>query len=77
MIHEMKDPIIERKDDLSGNPRGTHEKVLRQREKERHGRFVTVNCKPPTQIFVRDGEDEQKRINAYLQRISNRLKMWN
>lgn len=77
MSHFLKDPIIERKDDLSGNPRGTHEKMERQREKERHGHFVTVNCKPPTQIFVRDGEDAQERINAYLQRISNRPKMWN
>ena len=77
MYEEMKGLPDGRKDELSENPKGTEKKMEAQREKERHGYFVIVNCKPATRIFVRDGEDEQERINAYLEKVNNRPKKWN
>lgn len=73
-----KDPIIERKMELDRNPAGTHLKVIQQREREKHGKYVAIpGDKTRTRVFVRDGEDPEKRIAAYLERIGNRPKMWN
>lgn len=73
-----KDPIIERKMELDRNPAGTHLKVALQRGREKTGRYVAIpGDKTRTRVFVRDGEDPEKRIAAYLERISNRPKMWN
>ncbi len=63
--------------DLDKNPHGTDLKVIRQRERERTGRYYPVGDKCHTQIFVRDGEDPKEKIVAYLERISSRPKMWN
>lgn len=73
-----KDPIIERKMELDRNPAGTNLKVAQQREREKTGRYVAIpGDKTRTRVFVRDGEDPEKRIAAYLERIGNRPKMWN
>ena len=73
-----KDPIIERKMELDRNPAGTHLKVIQQREREKHGKYVAIpGDKTRTRVFVRDGEDPEKRIAAYLERISNRPQKWN
>lgn len=65
------------KADLDRNPSVMEMKIERQKEKERHGRFVRVPVPKLTYIFVRDGEDEQERINAHLEKMANRQKMWN
>lgn len=73
-----KDPIIERKMELDRNPAGTNLKVAQQREREKTGRYVAIpGDKTRTRVFVRDGEDPEKRIAAYLERISNRLQRLN
>lgn len=73
-----KDPIIERKMELDRNPAGTHLKVAQQREREKHVKYVAIpGDKTRTRVFVRDGEDPEKRIAAYLERISNRLQRLN
>lgn len=72
------DPILARKADLEKNPKGTDIKVAKHREREKHGKYVAIpGDKLHTRIFVRNGEDPEKRIAAYLERISNRPKMWN
>lgn len=70
-----KDPITPRRPDISANPVGTEEYIIKQREKEQQGRFVRVDFK--TLIFVRDGEDADKKIAAFQERVKNRSKMWN
>lgn len=73
-----KDPIIERKMELDRNPAGTHLKVIQQHEREKTGRYVAIpGDKTRTRVFVRDGEDPEKRIAAYLERVGNRPKKWN
>ena len=69
-----KDPITPRRPDISTNPVGTGEYIIKQREKEQQGRFVRVDFK--TLIFVRNGEDADKRISAFLDKVKNRPKMW-
>lgn len=77
MITE-NDPILPRKIYLKNNPHGTELKVMQQREREKHGRYVTVpGDKTRTRIFVRNGEDPEKRIASYLERINNRPQKWN
>ena len=72
------DPMIPRKMDLEKNPTGTELKVAQQREREKTGRYVTIpGDKTRTRIFVRDGEDSEKKIAAYLERINNRPQRWN
>lgn len=72
------DPMIPRKMDLEKNPTGTELKVAQQREREKTGRYVTIpGDKTRTRIFVRDGEDVEKKIAAYLERINNRPLRWN
>lgn len=73
-----KDPVIDRKMELDRNPAGTHLKVAQQLEREKTGRYVAIpGDKTRTRIFVRNGEDAEKKIAAYLERISSRPKMWN
>lgn len=77
MITE-NDPMIPRKVDLEKNPSGTELKIARQREMEKHGKYVAVpGYKTHTRIFVRNGEDAEKKITAYLDRINNRPQRWN
>ena len=63
--------------DLDKNPHGTELKVSRQREREKNGRYYPVGDKCHTLVFVRDGEDAEKKIAAYLERINNRPQRWN
>lgn len=70
-----KDPISPRRPNTSENPAGTERYIVRQREKEQHGRFVRIDNK--TTIFVRDGEDVKQKVAAFQERIKNRPKMWN
>jgi hypothetical protein len=75
---DSEDPIVPRKVDLEKNPTGTELKVAQQREREKTGRYVTIpGDKSHTRIFVRDGEDPEKRIASYLERINNRPQRWN
>lgn len=77
MITE-NDPMIPRKVDLEKNPSGTELKIARQREMEKHGKYVAVpGDKTRTRIFVRNGENVAKKIAAYLERINNRPQRWN
>lgn len=77
MITE-NDPMIPRKVDLEKNPSGTELKIARQRVMEKHGKYVAVpGDKTRTRIFVRNGENVEKKIAAYLERINNRPQRWN
>lgn len=73
-----EDPIISRKIDLNKNPSGTELKIAQHRELEKHGKYVAIpGDKTRTRIFVRNGEDAEKKIAAYLERINNRPQKWN
>lgn len=77
MITES-DPMLPRKVDLEKNPSGTELKIARQREMEKHGKYVAVpGDKIRTRIFVRNGEDAEKKIAAYLEKINKRPQRWN
>lgn len=68
-MKKSQDPIVQRKIDLEENPKGTMLKVSQQKELEKTGRYVTVpGYKNHTMIFVRNGDDPEKRIAAYLER---------
>lgn len=72
MITE-NDPMIPRKVDLEKNPSGTELKIARQREMKKHGKYVAVpGDKTRTRIFVRNGENVEKKIAAYFVRLSVR-----
>ena len=76
MITE-NDPMIPCKVDLEKNPSGTELKIARQREMEKHGKYVAFpGDKTRTRIFVRNGENVEKKIAAYLDRINNRPQRW-
>ena len=77
MHTELKGPMAARKYDISTNPKGTELKVEQQREKEKHGRFVTVCERPLTRIFVRNEEDKEERKRAFLEKMRNRPNRWN
>lgn len=77
MITE-NDPMVLRKVDLEKNPKGTELKIAQHRELEKHGKYVTIpGDKSHTKIFVRDGEDPEKRILSFIKKINNRTTMWN
>lgn len=77
MITE-NDPILPRKVDLEKNPSGTELKIAQHQELEKHGKYVTIpGDKTHTRIFVRDGEDPEKRILSFIKKINNRTTMWN
>lgn len=65
MITE-NDPMLPRKVDLEKNPSGTELKIAQHRELEKHGKYVAIpGDKTRTRIFVRNGEDVEKKIAAY------------
>jgi hypothetical protein len=75
---DSREENVSKKIDLEKNPNGTEIKVYQQREREKHGRYVSVpGDKTHTRIFVRDGEDAEKKIATYLERINNRPQKWN
>jgi len=77
-MKESQDPMIPRKMELDKNPHGTELKISQQKELEKTGRYVAIpGDKIRTRIFVRNGEDPEKRIAAYLEKISNRPQKWN
>lgn len=70
MITE-NDPILPRKVDLEKNPSGTELKIAQHRELEKHGRYVAIpGDKSHTRIFVKNGDNPEKRIAAYLERMN-------
>ena len=70
--------MVLRKVDLEKNPKGTELKIAQHRELEKHGKYVTIpGDKSHTKIFVRDGEDPEKRILSFIKKINNRTTMWN
>ena len=74
----VEDPIMSRKIDLNKNPSGTELKIAQHRELEKHGKYVAIpGDKTQTRIFVRNGENVEKKIAAYLDRINNRPQRWN
>lgn len=61
-MNKEGDPILTRKIDLENNPHGTELKVMQQKEREKHGRYVAIpGDKTRTRIFVRNGEDPEKK----------------
>lgn len=74
----ITDNPLKSKIDLEKNPKGTDIKVAKHREREKHGKYVAIpGDKLHTRIFVRNGEDPEKRIASYLERINNRPQKWN
>lgn len=62
-MKESQDPMIPRKMELDKNPHGTELKISQQKELEKNGRYVPVpGDKNHTMIFVRNGDDPEKRI---------------
>ena len=62
MITE-NDPMLPRKVDLDRNPTGTELKIAQHRELEKHGKYVAIpGDKTRTRIFVRNGEDAEKKM---------------
>ena len=77
-MKESQDPMIPRKMELDKNPHGTELKISQQKELEKTGKYVAIpGDKTHTRIFVRNGEDVEKKIAAYLERINNRPQRWN
>lgn len=71
-------PALSIKIDLENNPKGTELKVIQQKEREKCGRYVAIpGDKTHTRIFVRNNEGPEKKIAAYLERVNNKVKMWN
>ena len=74
----ITDNPLKSKIDLEKNPKETELKVALQREREKSGRYVSIpGDKSHTKIFVRDGEDPEKRILSFIKNINNRTTMWN
>ena len=77
MITE-NNPILPRKVDLEKNPSGTELKIAQHRELEKHGKYVTIpGDKTHTMIFIKDGENAEKKITAFLEKINKRPLRWN
>lgn len=75
-MKKSQDPIVQRKVDLEENPKGTMLKVSQQRDLEENGRYVPVpGDKNHTMIFVRNGDDPEKRIATYLERTFGGITM--
>ena len=68
MIKE-NDPIVPRKGSNDENPKGVEVKMMKQREKEKNGRFVKAGIK--TWILVGNHENVEKRIAKFNERINN------
>lgn len=72
------DPLTPRKIDLEKNPQGTDLKIAQHRDMEKQGRYVAIpGDKSHTRIFVKNGDDADKKIAEFLKRINNRPNMWN
>lgn len=70
--------MVPRKVGLEKNPKVAELKIAQQREMEKHGKYVAVpGDKTHTRIFVRNGEDAEKKIASYLERINSRPQRWN
>lgn len=70
--------MVPRKVDLEKNPSGTELKIAQHRKLEKHGKYVAIpGDKSHTRIIVRNGEDVEKKVAAYLERINNRPQRWN
>lgn len=67
MIKE-NDPIVPRKGSNDENPKGVEVKMMKQREKEKKGRFVKAGIK--TWILVGNHENAEKRIAKFNERIN-------
>ncbi len=73
-MKKSQDLIVQRKVDLEENPKGTMLKVSQQRDLEENGRYVPVpGDKNHTMIFVRNGDDPEKKITAFLEKLINGL----
>lgn len=75
----MKEEIIEpyKAVDLDRNPHGVEKKVFQQQEREKGGRYHPAGDKCHTLVFVRAGEDADKKIAQYLEKVNNRPLRWN
>lgn len=60
--------------DMDRNPEGVHEMTVKQKAKERSGRFVRVYLKnmPKTMVFIRDGANEDEVIRRFKEKIAQR-----
>lgn len=77
-MNDIQTSLTQRKASLDENPKGIELKVLAQRDREKCGRYYAIpEDKTNTMIFVRDGEDSEKKIAAYLNKIKNRPQRWN
>lgn len=77
-MKKSQDPIVQRKVDLEENPKGTMLKVSQQRDLEKTGRYVAIpGDKTHTMIFIKDGENVEKKITAFLEKINKRPLRWN
>ena len=65
------------KTDLENNPPGVREKMEKQAEREKRGRYVTVSRTPHTMLFIPEGKDEKAIVNRYFEKRKNAPKMWN
>lgn len=53
-------------------------KISQQKELEKTGRYVAIpGDKTHTMIFVKDGENAEKKITAFLEKINKRPLRWN
>lgn len=77
-MKESQDPMIPRKMELDKNPHGTELKISQQKEQEKTGRYVAIpGDKTHTMIFIKDGENAEKKITAFLEKINKRPLRWN
>lgn len=77
-MKKSQDPIVQRKVDLEENPKGTMLKESQQKELEKTGRYVAIpGDKTHTMIFIKDGENAEKKITAFLEKINKRPLRWN
>lgn len=61
-------------ENLTENPAGVDKKIAEQRIRKQQGIFVRVDEK--TRIFVRQGRDPRKVIEAYKNKLKNREYRW-
>lgn len=77
-MKKSQDPIVQRKVDLEENPKRTMLKVSQQRDLEKNGIYVAIpGDKTHTMIFIKDGENAEKKITAFLEKINKRPLRWN
>lgn len=59
---------------INENPVGIDGKIANQRDREKHGIYVRADDR--TRIFVRQGRDPRKMIEAYKNKLNNRKYRW-